>query len=57
MKVTAAHRFAAPLQDREMDENVQIVATRLGVRNTLMVQAANAEVFKAARVLALRVAR
>ena len=39
-----------------MNENVQIVATRLGVCDTLMVQAANAEVFKAARVLALRVA-
>lgn len=39
-----------------MDENVQKLATRLGVCNTLMVEAANAEVFKATRVLALRVA-
>ncbi len=39
-----------------MDENDQKIATRLGVCNALMVQAANAEVFEATRVLALRVA-
>jgi len=39
-----------------MDENVQKLATRLGVCNTLNVQAANAEVFEATRILALRAA-
>jgi hypothetical protein len=56
LKVAATRRFAAALQDWEMDENVQKLATRLGICDTLMAQAAYAVVYNAARVLALRVA-